>query len=84
MGKLTIQFFSEDLMAMYEHYHNAFGATLLSTDNGSQGELIHLEMDIKGNKLAIAPHALHEIVKGNVLVYRLTIIRYVAKIFLLY
>ena len=66
MSALTVQFFSENLMEMFDHYKRAFCATLISTANGSHGELIRLEMDIMGNKLAIAPHAPHEIIKGNV------------------
>lgn len=68
MSTLTVQIFAEDLMEVFEHYKRAFNATLLFTANGSQDELIHLEMDIMGNKLAVAPHAAHEITKGNVTV----------------
>ena len=67
-NNMTVQFFSENLMEMFNHYQKAFNATLLSTAIDSQDELIHLEMDIMGNKLAIAPHAPHEIIKGNVTV----------------
>ena len=68
MNQLTVQIFSPDLLETFEHYKRAFNATLLSTANGSNNELIHLEMDILGNKMCIAPHAPHEIIKGNVTV----------------
>ena len=68
MSQIIAQIFAPDLMEVFEHYKRAFGATLSSTANGSEDELIHLEMDIMGNKLAVAPHASHEIIKGNVTV----------------
>ena len=68
MGKLTVQIFAENLLEVFEHYKRAFNAELLGTAKGSQDELIHLEMDIVGNKVAVAPHARHEIHKGNVTV----------------
>jgi len=55
MSNLTVLIFAEDLMEMFEHYKRAFNATLLLTANGSQNELIHLEMDIMGNKITVAP-----------------------------
>ena len=68
MSTLTVQIFAENLMEVFEHYKRAFNAELLGTAKGSRNELIHLEMDIMGNKIAVAPHALHEIFKGNVTV----------------
>ena len=66
MSQIIVQIFAPDLMEVFEHYQRAFGATLLFTANGSEDELIHLEMDVMGNKLAVAPHAPHQITKGNV------------------
>ena len=55
MSNLSVLIFAEDLMGVFELYQKAFNATFLLTANGSQGELIHLEMDIMGNKIAVAP-----------------------------
>ena len=63
MSAIAIGIFAEDLMATFEHYKRAFNATLLATANGSQGELIHLEMDIKGNKIWVQP--LREVNKSS-------------------
>ena len=68
MGKLTVQIFSPDIIETFEHYKMAFNATQISLARGSGDEPIHLEMDILGNQMAIAPHAPHEIIKGNVTV----------------
>jgi len=68
MGSLTVQIFSPDLLETFEHYKKAFHATQISLAKGSENEPIHLEMDIMGNRVAIAPHASHEITKGNVTV----------------
>jgi len=63
-----VQIFAENLLETFEHYRRAFNATKLSEAYGDSNELIHLEMGIMGNRLAIAPHAPHEITKGNVTV----------------
>ena len=68
MNTLTVQIFSSDLLETFEHYKKAFNATQLSLARGSENEPIHLEMDIMGNRMAIAPLAPHEITKGNVTV----------------
>ena len=59
---------SEDLLVAFEHYKRAFGATLLFTAEGPQGEIIHLEMDTLGNKLALAPASPEQLRAGNVTV----------------
>ena len=68
MNTLTVQIFSSDLLETFEHYKKAFNATQLSIARGSENEPIHLEMDIMGNRIAIAPLAPHEITRGNVTV----------------
>ena len=55
MSSLGIGIFAEDLMGIFEHYKRAFDATLICTANGSQDELIHLEMDIMGNRIWVQP-----------------------------
>jgi len=55
VNNLIVLIFAENLLEIFEHYKRAFHATLIVTANGSQDELIHLEMDIMGNKIAVAP-----------------------------
>ena len=55
MSNLCVGIFAEDLMEIFEHYKRAFNATLIATANGSQDELIHLEMEIMGNKIWVTP-----------------------------
>ena len=66
MGKLTVQISAIDIEETFEHYRKAFDATQISLARGAENEPIHLEMDILGNRIAIAPFAPHEIVKGNI------------------
>ena len=67
MGELIVQISATDILETFEHYKKAFNATQISLARGSVNEPIHLEMDILGNKVAIAPFAPHEIIKGNVM-----------------
>ena len=68
MSQLTVQIFSSDILETFEHYKKAFNATQISIARGFKNEPVHLEMDIMGNNMAIAPLAPHEITKGNVTV----------------
>ena len=68
MSQLTVQIFSSNLLETFEHYKKAFNATQISLTRGSENEPIHLEMNIMGDSVAIAPLAPHEITKGNVTV----------------
>jgi uncharacterized glyoxalase superfamily protein PhnB len=68
MGNLTVQIFTSDLLETFEHYEKAFGAKNIGEGYGDSNELIHLSMDIRGNHIALAPLAPHEITKGNVTV----------------
>jgi mRNA interferase MazF len=65
-GGFNVQLAAEDLTAVFNHYRRAFNAKLTHTAKGSQNELIHLEMDVMGGVLSVAPYAAHEINKGNV------------------
>ena len=65
MGNICVGIFAENIMEMYEHYKRAFNAALITTANGSQGELIHLEMDIMGTKIWIQPPLPRGINKNN-------------------
>ena len=66
MGKLMVQISATNILETFEHYRRAFDATQISLAKGSENEPIHLEMDILGNRIAIAPFAPHELVKGNI------------------
>ena len=68
MGILTVQISATDITETFEHYKKAFNANQISLARGSENEPIHLEMDILGNKIAIAPFSPYEITKGNVTV----------------
>jgi uncharacterized glyoxalase superfamily protein PhnB len=68
MTDFTIQIFVEDLLKVFEHYKKTFNAALLFTAKGSQDELIHLEMDIMGNKITLAPPLQCGVIKGNTIV----------------
>lgn len=68
MPNFMVQIFTEDLLETFEHYKKAFNATILFTAKGSEDELIHLEMDIMGNKIAMAPPLPCGIIKGNITV----------------
>jgi len=66
MSDFSVQIFATDLMAVYEHYKRAFGATILFDGNADDGTLIHLQLDIMGASLGIAPKRPEQIEKGNV------------------
>jgi len=68
MAGLTVQIFTEDLLETFEHYRKAFNAIKIGEGYGDKNELIHLDIDIMGNKIALAPHKQCEIIKGNVIV----------------
>ena len=61
MPTITIQIFASDLPAVLAHYTRAFGATKLAEAYGDDGEPIHLEMDVMGNRIAVAPHSEEEL-----------------------
>ena len=65
---LSIMFFTSDLRETFEHYARAFDAKNMGEGYGEDNELIHIDIDIRGHRFALAPHAPHEIVKGNVMV----------------
>ena len=65
---LSVQIFTKDLRAAFAHYERAFGARCVGEGYGDGNELIHIDMDIRGNRVALAPHAPHEITHGNVTV----------------
>ena len=65
---VSILIFTENLLESFEHYKKAFNAINICEGYGDSNELIHLEMDIMGNKIALAPHSPSEIIKGNVTV----------------
>ena len=65
MEKFSVQIFASDLLAVYEHYKRAFGATIKFDGKADDGTLIHLHLDIMGASLGIAPKRPDEIAKGN-------------------
>ena len=64
----AVLIFTHDLRETYGHYKRAFNAIIIGEGYGDLDELIHLEMDVFGNRIALAPHSPSEIVKGNVTV----------------
>ena len=64
----VLLFTSGDLMEMFGHYQKAFGAKFLFDGKGDAGELIHVQMEVLGNGIGLAPAAPHEITAGNVTV----------------
>ena len=65
MADFSVQIFATDLLDVYEHYKRAFNATLLFDGKADDGTLIHLQLDIMGASLGIAPKRSDEIIKGN-------------------
>jgi len=65
MSNFSVQIFASDLRAVFAHYQRAFDATLLFDGKADDGTLIHLQLDIMGASLAIAPKRSDEITKGN-------------------
>ena len=65
MANFSVQIFATDLLAVFEHYKRAFDATLLFDGKADDGTLIHLQLDIMGASLGIAPKRSDEITKGN-------------------
>jgi uncharacterized glyoxalase superfamily protein PhnB len=63
MENLVVQIFTENLLETFEHYKKAFNATNIGEGYGSNNELIHLEMDIMGNKIVLAPRSSGEFIK---------------------
>lgn len=68
MGNFTVQIFAEDLLVTFEHYKKAFNATILFEGKADDGGLIHVEMDIMGNRIALAPSLPCGNIKGNITV----------------
>ena len=69
MSRLGVQFMiSVDLMEAFEHYKRAFNAKFLFDGKGDAGELIHVQMEVLGNGIGLAPAAAHEITAGNITV----------------
>jgi len=66
MSNFSVQIFADDLLEVYEHYKRAFNATLLFDGKADDGVLIHLQLDIMGASLGVAPKRPDEITKGNV------------------
>ena len=66
MGNFSVQIFASDLLEVYEHYKKAFNATIQFDGKADDGTLIHLQLDIMGASLGIAPKRPDEITKGNV------------------
>ena len=61
-----MQVFASDLLEVYEHYKNAFNAAIQFDGKADDGTLIHLQLNIMGASLGIAPKRPDEITKGNV------------------
>ncbi len=66
MGNFSVQIFATDLLEVYEHYKRAFNALLIFEGRADNGGLIHLQLDIMGASLGVAPKSPDEITKGNV------------------
>lgn len=65
MPGFIVQIFASDLLEVARHYERAFGATVLNEAMGDGGELIHIELDIMGARLCVAPKRPDDITKGN-------------------
>ena len=68
MGNFNVQIFAEDLLETFEHYRKAFNATIIFEGKADNGDLIHLEMDVMGNRIALAPPLPCGNVQGNITV----------------
>jgi uncharacterized glyoxalase superfamily protein PhnB len=68
VANLTVQIFTDNLLETFEHYKRAFNASKIGEGYGDNNELIHLDIDIMSNKIALAPHSASDIIKGNVTV----------------
>ncbi len=62
---IGIQIFTENLPETFSLYQRAFGAAFIGDAWGDEGELIHLEMDIMGSRIALAPQLPHRINKRD-------------------
>ena len=51
MDNFVVQIFTENLSQTFEHYRRALGAVLLFEAKADDGSLIHLEMEIMGNRI---------------------------------
>lgn len=65
MADFSVQIFAADLLEVFEHYKRAFNATVLFEGRADDGGLIHLQLDIMGASLGVAPKRPDEIIKGN-------------------
>ncbi|MDR0474821.1 MAG: hypothetical protein LBH43_14250 [Treponema sp.] len=63
-----VMIFTDNLLETFEHYKKAFNAKNIGEGYSDNKELIHLEMNILGNKIALAPHSPNEIIRENVTV----------------
>ena len=69
MSNFSVLFsISDDLLEAFEYYKRAFNAKFLWDGKGDADELIHVQMDVMGNGIGLAPFAPHEIKAGNVTV----------------
>lgn len=68
MNNFVVQIFAENLLETFEHYKEAFGATIIFEGKADNGDLIHLEMDVMGNRIALAPPLPCGNIKGNITV----------------
>ena len=68
MGNFVVQIFTEDLIETFEHYKKAFNAAIIFEGKADDGGLIHLEMDVMGNRIALAPPLPCGNMKGNIIV----------------
>jgi PhnB protein len=66
MNNFSVQIFATDLPEVFEHYKRAFNAKLLFDGKADDGTLIHLQLDIMGASLGVAPKRPDEIIRGNV------------------
>ena len=68
MENFVVQIFVENLLETYEHYKKAFNAEILDEAKADDGMLIHLEINIMGNRIALAPPLPCGNIKGNITV----------------
>ena len=66
MEAFSVQIFASDLLEVYAHYKKAFDATIQFDGKADDGALIHLQLNIMGASIGVAPKRPDEITKGNV------------------
>ncbi|MDR0294206.1 MAG: hypothetical protein LBH95_08660 [Oscillospiraceae bacterium] len=67
-SNFVVQIFAENLTETFEHYKKAFNADILFEGKADNGDLIHLEMNIMGNRIALSPPLPCGNIKGNITV----------------